>query len=357
MVGRAGGEHARQPGIGVDREHEREAARPEALGEDRDAAGDGDAERPRLVHVGEQHRDRLLGRPPLGREQPLDRVGEREVRGDPVDRVGGDRDDPARRGAARRPPRAPRRRRGAPGSSQRGRGGGRGIGLVRRAGRRGRPEPRPPAARRCGPPRPRARAPAPRSARRPRPPRRARRRSGPRRGPPPAPWPSPPRGPASPIISMSLSASPTVITWPIGTPARRASQATARPLDTPGATNSRNRGWETVAPARPVERPPRLVDQLHRPRRVADRDHLGHRLADRGGEVGHDVGLGPEVARVVLEARVAAPDDDPLEVVDVRVEAALEAPRDRLARDRGGHRRVAQDAADRGAERAGRRGR
>ena len=51
---------------------------------------------------------------------------------------------------------------------------------------------------------------------------------------------------------MSFSASPTVITWPIGIPARFASHATARPFDTPGATNSRNRGCETVAPARPA---------------------------------------------------------------------------------------------------------
>ena len=53
---------------------------------------------------------------------------------------------------------------------------------------------------------------------------------------------------------MSLSASPIVSTCPAGIPARCASQATARPLDTPSATNSRNRGWETVGLARPANR-------------------------------------------------------------------------------------------------------
>ena len=92
-----------------------------------------DAQRPRLRGVGEQHGDRLLGRPALGGEQALDRVGQGEVGRDPVDRVGGDRDDPPARGAARPPPRAPRPRRGGSGSSSRG----------------GRPRPRPPAAPRC----------------------------------------------------------------------------------------------------------------------------------------------------------------------------------------------------------------
>ncbi len=59
------------------------------------SGGRRDAQTPGLVGVGEQHGHGLLGRPPLRGEQALDGVRQREVRGDPVDGVGRDRDDPA----------------------------------------------------------------------------------------------------------------------------------------------------------------------------------------------------------------------------------------------------------------------
>ena len=65
-----------------------------------------------LGRVREQHRDRLLGRTALDREQPLDGVRERHVRGDPVDRVGRDGDDAPGAQQARRPRRGRRRRPG-----------------------------------------------------------------------------------------------------------------------------------------------------------------------------------------------------------------------------------------------------
>ena len=84
-----GSAHAR-----AQRQDQGQAAGPEPLAEDR-AAGAQDPQRPRLVHVGEEHRDGLLGRAALGGEQALDGVGQRDVRGDPVDRVGGHGDDAA----------------------------------------------------------------------------------------------------------------------------------------------------------------------------------------------------------------------------------------------------------------------
>ena len=89
----AGRQDAGERHLGADRQHQRQAAGPEALGEQRGGRRR-DPERPGLRGIGEQHGDGLLGRAPLGREQPLDGVRQREVGGDPVDGVGGDRDDP-----------------------------------------------------------------------------------------------------------------------------------------------------------------------------------------------------------------------------------------------------------------------
>ena len=53
---------------------------------------------------------------------------------------------------------------------------------------------------------------------------------------------------------MSFHWSPIARTAPSGTPSRRASQRTARPFDTPGATNSMKCGWLTVTSASPAKR-------------------------------------------------------------------------------------------------------
>ena len=62
------------------------------------------------------------------------------------------------------------------------------------------------------------------------------------------PWPT------SASISMSFHWSPIARIAPSGTPSRRASQRIARPLDTPGATNSTKCGWLTITSARPANR-------------------------------------------------------------------------------------------------------
>ena len=93
-MGVAGGQHRGQDGVGADRQHERQPAGPEPLPED-PRRRRRDAQRPGLRHVREQHRDRLLGWAALGRKQALDGVRQLQPRGDPVDRVRGDRHDPA----------------------------------------------------------------------------------------------------------------------------------------------------------------------------------------------------------------------------------------------------------------------
>ena len=247
-----------------------------------------------LRGVGEEQGDRLVGRPPLDREQPLDPAGRRERHGDPVDGVGRERDEPP----ARRTSTASARPAG-PSGTTRGPVTGRRV-IARQAARRPRPPPRAPDGR-AGAPRGRSRARAARSSRRP-PPRRAAGRCTGRRAITSAgacgiavPWPT------AASISRSLSWSPIARTWPSAIPWRRASHRTARPLDTPGATNSRNRGWATVTsarPAKPVAGRSRGA-RVGRPGRP-DGDDLRDRMPDPAAEVGHADGARAEEGRVVV---------------------------------------------------------
>ncbi len=61
-------------------------------------------------------------------------------------------------------------------------------------------------------------------------------------------------------------------------------------------------------------------------RRLADREDLRDRVPDRRDEVRHELGAGAQERRVVVGMRVVGPDDEPLEVVDVRVEPVGERP-------------------------------
>ena len=151
----------------------------------------------------------------------------------------------------------------------------------------------------------------------------------------PAPTASPPRGPprrASRGRSTGRrSPGPRRARRPAGGPG----SGSARPFETPGATNSRNIGWLIVTSARPANAARAASGDVHRPRRLADGDHLRDRVADRP-EVVDELGLGAHERRVVVGVRVVRPQDEPLEVVDVRVEAVGRRPDDDVARDVGG---------------------
>ena len=183
----------------------------------------------------------LSGGTPLGGEQALDAARRREGGGDAIDRVGRQRDDPARTQHRDRPPARPASR--------------------RRTTRARHERPRPalgrPAARRPGGRR--ALASGERQHQLFDHLRRAvvleRRghvaadgadlgRRGRHRGAVARPRRSS-RGRSTGRRSPGVA--------PSGTRSRRASQRIARPFDTPGATNSRNRGWEMVTSATPGE--------------------------------------------------------------------------------------------------------
>ena len=90
---------------------------------------------------------------------------------------------------------------------------------------------------------------------------------------------------------------------------------------------------------------------LGRERRLARAHDLGDRVGDRGDQVVLHARRHAHERPVLVGARVVGADDEPLEVVDVRVEPVGSGPADDLPRDRGRHRRVDQEAT--GPGRAG----
>ena len=89
------------------------------------------------------------------------------------------------------------------------------------------------------------------------------------------PWPT------SAIISKSFHWSPIASVAASGIRSRRARNRMARPLDTPGATNSRKRGCEIVDLGDAGELRPGVGGDLDRQRRLPDREDLGDRVVDR----------------------------------------------------------------------------
>ena len=84
---------------------------------------------------------------------------------------------------------------------------------------------------------------------------------------------------------------------------------------------------------------------LGRERRLAVAHDLRDRVADRRDEVVLAVGRVTHERRVLVGERVVGADDEPLEMVDVRVEAMLARPDDDLACDRRRQRRVDEHPA------------
>ena len=86
--------------------------------------------------------------------------------------------------------------------------------------------------------------------------------------------------------------------------------------------------------------------KLARQRRLADRQDLGDRMADRIDEVTGQLRIPADERAVVVGVRVVRPEDQPLEVVEVRIEPALPGPGHDLAGDLGRHRRVDEQPAE-----------
>ena len=91
---------------------------------------------------------------------------------------------------------------------------------------------------------------------------------------------------------------------------------------------------------------PGVVHHRLRDRVRADREDLRDRPADPGGEVRDDERPGADERRVVLGAGVVGLDDEPLEVVEVGLQADRPRPRDHLAGGRRGQRAVGEDAPE-----------
>ena len=107
---------------------------------------------------------------------------------------------------------------------------------------------------------------------------------------------------------------------------RRASQRTARPFETPGATNSRKRGWEIVTSARPAKCARAIGAASLGCGWLPDREHLRDRMRDRLEQVGDELGPRAHERRVVVGPWVVGTEDEALEVVDVRVEPVIARP-------------------------------
>ena len=157
-----------------------------------------------------------------------------------------------------------------------------------------------------------------------------------------APWPTPA------IISRSLNWSPIARTRPSGTRARRARCRTPTSFETPGARNSRNRGWLIVTAARPANRrrPSARTDSGIGSLAAATEITFEIGWREPRPEIRDDLGPGAEQRGVVLGPRVVGLDDEPLEMVDVRLEPDALRPGDDLAGGVGGERPVGEDPAE-----------
>ena len=323
--------------IGALRDDQGQAAGPERRGED--VRGRVQlADLGRLVMVRDEQHDPLLERPALRREQPLDAAGRVERDGDAVDGVGRQGHEPAaleRLDAAARPA-------ASSGTTDRrapliGHASGDRL-AARREAFDVRAAPRRPARTSAS-----ITWAAPSSAtggatyRRGRGPRRRGRHR----------HAVPGRGDHLEVVPLVADREGLLE----GIPSRRASQRTARPLETPGATNSRNSrvAHRDLGPA--GEFGPGLVERASSgtPASPTARTFVtGWRIQrSRSGTIS---ARAPEERRVVAGLRVAGPDDEPLEVVDVGVEAVVPRPGDRLA----GHRRRERAVVDEPAEPASR---
>ena len=92
---------------------------------------------------------------------------------------------------------------------------------------------------------------------------------------------------------------------------------------------------------------------LGRERRLAGAHHLGDRMPDRRDQVVLEPRAGPHERGVFVGARIVRADDEPLEVVEMRVEPLGASPDDDLARDLGRQRGVHEQAARSLGARAG----
>ena len=95
----------------------------------------------------------------------------------------------------------------------------------------------------------------------------------------------------------------------------------------------------------PLEPATGFLDERHRAPFLTDRDHLRHPVPHVTRQVLDHLGVAPKVRRVVGEVRVAALYDHPLEVVEVRVQAMLEAEPHRVGGDVRRERRVREHPA------------
>ena len=86
--------------------------------------------------------------------------------------------------------------------------------------------------------------------------------------------------------------------------------------------------------------------ELARQRRLAHRQDLRDRVPDRAGEVRHELGPGAHERAVVVGVGIVRPEDEPLEVVEVRVHPVGAGPLDDLAGDRAPDRGVDEQAPD-----------
>ena len=101
----------------------------------------------------------------------------------------------------------------------------------------------------------------------------------------------------------------------------------ARPLDTPGATNSRKRGWEIVTAASPANAS-RARAAFSTGSGGPDGEDLRDRVDDGLDEVRHELGASAHERRIVVGIRVIVAEDEPLEMIEVRIQAVLAGPGD-----------------------------
>ena len=86
--------------------------------------------------------------------------------------------------------------------------------------------------------------------------------------------------------------------------------------------------------------------EVARQRRLAGSEDLGDGMADRVDEIAGQLRIPADERPVLVGTRVVRPDDQALEVVEVRVETAIPCPGHDLAGDVGPHRRVDEQATD-----------
>ncbi len=99
-----------------------------------------------------------------------------------------------------------------------------------------------------------------------------------------------------------------------------------------------------VGPTREVG--PRDQRELARQRRLADRQDLGDRVPDRAGEVRHELGASAHERAVVVGVGIVGAQDEPFQVVEVRVHPVGAGPFHDLASDLGPDRGVHEQAPE-----------